>query len=271
MDGENFRGDAKNIRFVREGDGNTWGARLEDISPNYRADVGFVRQTGFKQLNLWHSRQYRSNNFFRLMSPRIILRERSDYEGNQISDMMEIGARFETSINLRGNIERKIFKKEQFKDYLFNEDQVRDSLWLGYSPSEAWGINLNADYGDRIAYNEDIPVIGDQANYTLFLALRPTDNLSIFLNKRKIQLKNKLSGEDFYNGSVDRITTNYSFSNDLSFKVNIESNDFSDDYYLETLFKWSPDPTLFFMLEVHSFLMMVSLVEACSYTHHKSI
>ena len=254
MDGENFRGDAKNIRFVREGDGNTWGARLEDISPNYRADVGFVRQTGFKQLNLWHSRQYRSNNFFRLMSPRIILRERSDYEGNQISDMMEIGARFETSINLRGNIERKIFKKEQFKDYVFNEDQVRDSLWLGYSPSEAWGINLNADYGDRIAYNEDIPVIGDQANYTLFLALRPTDNLSIFLNKRKIQLKNKLSGEDFYNGSVDRITTNYSFSNDLSFKVNIESNDFSDDYYLETLFKWSPDPYTIFYAGSSQFL-----------------
>ena len=254
MDGENFRGDAKNIRFVREGDGNTWGARLEDISPNYRADVGFVRQTGFKQLNLWHSRQYRSNNFFRLMSPRIILRERSDYQGNQISDMMEIGARFETSINLRGNIERKIFKKEQFKDYLFNEDQVRDSLWLGYSPSEAWGINLNADYGDRIAYNEDIPVIGDQANYTLFLALRPTDNLSIFLNKRKIQLKDKLSGEDFYNGSVDRITTNYSFSNDLSFKVNIESNDFSDDYYLETLFKWSPDPYTIFYAGSSQFL-----------------
>ena len=254
MDGENFRGDAKNIRFVREGDGNTWGARLEDISPNYRADVGFVRQTGFKQLNLWHSRQYRSNNFFRLMSPRIILRERSDYEGNQISDMMEIGARFETSINLRGNIERKIFKKEQFKDYVFNEDQVRDSLWLGYSPSETWGINLNADYGDRIAYNEDIPVIGDQANYTLFLALRPTDNLSIFLNKRKIQLKDKLSGEDFYNGSVDRITTNYSFSNDLSFKVNIESNDFSDDYYLETLFKWSPDPYTIFYAGSSQFL-----------------
>ena len=254
MDGENFRGDAKNIRFVREGDGNTWGARLEDISPNYRADVGFVRQTGFKQLNFWHSRQYRSNNFFRLMSPRIILRERSDYEGNQISDMMEIGARFETSINLRGNIERKIFKTEQFKDYLFNEDQVRDSLWLGYSPSETWGINLNADYGDRIAYNEDIPVIGDQANYTLFLALRPTDNLSIFLNKRKIQLKDKLSGEDFYNGSVDRITTNYSFSNDLSFKVNIESNDFSDDYYLETLFKWSPDPYTIFYAGSSQFL-----------------
>ncbi len=254
MDGENFRGDAKNIRFVREADGNTWGARLEDISPNYRADVGFVRQTGFKQLNLWHSRQYRSNNFFRLMSPRIILRERSDYEGNQISDMMEIGARFETSINLRGNIERKIFKKEQFKDYLFNEDQVRDSLWLGYSPSEAWGINLNADYGDRIAYNEDIPVIGDQENYTLFLALRPNDKLSIFLNKRKIQLKNKISGKDFYNGSVDRITTNYSFNNDLSFRVNIESNDFSDDYYLETLFKWSPDPYTIFYAGSSQFL-----------------
>ena len=254
MDGENFRGDAKNIRFVREGEGNTWGARIEEISPNYRADIGFVRQTGFKQFNLWHSRQYRSNNFFRLMSPRIILRERSDYEGNQISDMIEIGARFETSINLRGNIERKIFKKERFKIYLFDEDQVRDSLWLGYSPNEAWGINLNADYGDRIAYNQDVPVIGDQANYTIFLALRPTDKLSIFLNKRKIQLKDKQSGDDFFNGSVDRITTNYSFSNDLSFKVNIESNDFSDDYYLETLFKWSPDPYTIFYAGSSQFL-----------------
>jgi len=32
-----------------------------------------------------------------------------------------------------------------------------------------------------------------------------------------------------------------------------------------------PIPTPFFMLEVHSFSMMVSLEVACSYTHHKSI
>lgn len=247
MDGENFRGDAKNIRFRREADGNTWGVRLEEISPNFRADVGFVRQTGFKNLNLWHSRQYRSNNFFRLLSPRIILRERSDFEGNEIQDMMEIGARFETAINLRGNIERKIFRKEQFKTFLFEEDQVRDSVWFGYSPSEFWGINFNADIGDRIAYNEEIPVIGDQKNYTLFLAIKPSDNFSIYFNTRNIQLRNKDTGEDFFNGNVDRITTTYSFSNDLSFKVNIESNDFSDDYYLESLFKWSPDPyTIFY-------------------------
>ena len=71
--------------------------------------------------------------------------------------------------------------------------------------------------------------------------------MSIYFNTRNIQLRNKETGEDFFNGNVDRITTTYSFSNDLSFKVNVESNDFSDDYYLESLFKWSPDPyTIFY-------------------------
>ena len=37
------------------------------------------------------------------------------------------------------------------------------------------------------------------------------------------------------------------FSNALSFRVNIEKNEFNDNYFLESLFQWKPDPyTIFY-------------------------
>ena len=178
MDGEKFSGDAKNIRLKRETEGSTWGFRFEEISPNYRADVGFVTQTGFKNISLWHSRTYRSNNFFRLIKPNITVRKKSDFEGNTIQEMTELGLFFETSKNFKGNIERKIFDNEQYKTFAFNEQQTRTNLWLNYSPSELFSIGFSADFGDRIAYNELIPEIGKQKNYNLNLGLRPNDKLS---------------------------------------------------------------------------------------------
>ena len=109
MDGEKFRR-CKKYKIKRETEGSTWGFRFEEISPNYRADVGFVTQTGFKNISLWHSRTYRSNNFFRLIKPNITVRKKSDFEGNTIREMTELGLFFETSKNFKGNIERKIFK-----------------------------------------------------------------------------------------------------------------------------------------------------------------
>jgi hypothetical protein len=247
MDGEKFSGDAKNIRLKRETEGSTWGFRFEEISPNYRADVGFVTQTGFKNISLWHSRTYRSNNFFRLIKPNITVRKKSDFEGNTIQEMTELGLFFETSKNFKGNIERKVFDNEQYKTFAFNEQQTRTNLWLNYSPSELFSIGLSADFGDRIAYNELIPEIGKQKNYNLNLGLRPSDKLSLSYRHRKIELSKKYQAGSFFSGHVDRFTTRYSFNNDLSWRVNLESNDFSDDYYLETLFEWRPDPyTIFY-------------------------
>ena len=92
-----------------------------------------------------------------------------------------------------------------------------------------------------------IPEIGEQKNYNLNLGLRPSDKLSLSYRHRKIELSKKYQAGSYFSGSVDRFTTRYSFNNDLSWRVNLESNDFSDDYYLETLFEWRPDPyTIFY-------------------------
>ena len=42
------------------------------------------------------------------------------------------------------------------------------------------------------------------------------------------------------------MSSTYSFNNDLNFKVLIEKNEFRDNYFLETLFKWTPNPYIIF-------------------------
>ena len=60
-------------------------------------------------------------------------------------------------------------------------------------------------------------------------------------------LKSKENNNIFFEGSIVRLATKYSFSNALSFRVNIEKNEFNDNYFLESLFQWKPDPyTIFY-------------------------
>ena len=76
---------------------------------------------------------------------------------------------------------------------------------------------------------------------------KPTDKLRFDLNYDDAELKSKENNNIFFEGSIVRLATKYSFSNALSFRVNIEKNEFNDNYFLESLFQWKPDPyTIFY-------------------------
>ena len=68
MDGESFSGTAKNIRLRRAVNGSYAGIRFKDVSPTYRAHVGFVGRNNFKSRNYWYGRTYRSQGTIRTVS-----------------------------------------------------------------------------------------------------------------------------------------------------------------------------------------------------------
>ena len=75
MDGESFSGTAKNFRLRRVVDGSNWGIRFKDVSPTYRAHVGFVGRNDYKNRNYWFGRTYRSQavSYTHLTLPTILL------------------------------------------------------------------------------------------------------------------------------------------------------------------------------------------------------
>ena len=58
MDGESFSGTAKNFRLKRATDSSYAGIRFKDVSPTYRAHVGFVGRNDYKSRNYWYGRTY---------------------------------------------------------------------------------------------------------------------------------------------------------------------------------------------------------------------
>ena len=246
LDGESFSGYAKQLKIRRVTNGSQTGFRYKEIDPEFRADLGLITRTGFKDLNYWQSLTFRNETGFRKIYFRASNQNRYDHTNKKIRDRLEMQLFFETDINIKGNFEIKRDFSEKFKVYQFGK-QESNEFWLNFSPSERFSFSINGEIGDRIGYNLDNPVIGDFSSLGFTLRYKPTDQLRFDLNYDDAELKSKENNNIFFEGSIVRLATKYSFSNALSFRVNIEKNEFNDNYFLESLFQWKPDPyTIFY-------------------------
>ena len=116
-----------------------------------------------------------------------------------------------------------------------------------YHPSERFFTSFEIEKGESIAYRIEKPVIGDSTEYNLYNVFRFSDNFKISLGHRYSELKNKITGEKFYAGEINRLELDYQIDSALSTRTIIEKNDFSDDYFLEALIQWKPNPyTIFY-------------------------
>ena len=71
--------------------------------------------------------------------------------------------------------------------------------------------------------------------------------LTKFLDKKYSELKDKITKEEFYAGEINRFEVDYQIDNALSTRTIIEKNEFTDDYFLEALIQWKPNPyTIFY-------------------------
>ena len=116
-----------------------------------------------------------------------------------------------------------------------------------YHPSERFFTSFEIEKGESIAYRIEKPVIGDSTEYNLYNVFRFSDNFKISLGHRYSELKNKVTGEKFYAGEINRLELDYQIDRALSTRTIIEKNDLSDDYFLEALIQWNPNPyTIFY-------------------------
>ena len=246
MDGESFSGTAKNFRLRRAVDGSNWGIRFKDVSPTYRAHVGFVGRNDYKSRNYWYGRTYRYQGTIRKINFRWNNRNRINFRNQKTQEFYELSMDLETNFNFSGGVEYQIKPSEKFEGIHYGE-QVDYEINGTYHPTESFFTSLRYEKGEAIAYRIDKPKIGDSTEYNLFTVFRFSDNFKISLGHRYSELKDKITGEEFYAGEINRFEVDYQFDNALSTRTIIEKNEFSDDYFLEALIQWKPDPyTIFY-------------------------
>ena len=246
MDGESFSGTAKNIRLRRAVDGSYAGIRFKDVSPTYRAHVGFVGRNNYKSRNYWYGRTYRSNGTLRKITFHWNNRNRLNFRGEKTQEFYEFKIDLETNFNFTGTVEWQIKPSEKYNGIQYGE-QKDIEIRGQYHPSEAFFTSFEIEKGESIAYRIDNPEIGDSTEYNIYNVFRFSDNFKISLGHRYSELKNKFTGKNFYAGEINRLELDYQIDGALSTRTIIEKNDFSDDYFLEALFQWKPNPyTIFY-------------------------
>ena len=246
MDGESFSGTAKNFRLRRAVDASNWGIRFKDVSPTYRAHVGFVGRNDYKSRNYWYGRTYRYQGTIRKINFRWNNRNRINFRNQKTQEFYELSMDLETNFNFTGGVEYQIKPSEKFEGIQYGE-QVDYEINGTYHPTESFFTSLRYEKGEAIAYRIGKPKIGDSTEYNLFTVFRFSDNFKISLGHRYSELKDKITGEEFYAGEINRFEVDYQFDNALSTRTIIEKNEFSDDYFLEALIQWKPDPyTIFY-------------------------
>jgi len=246
MDGEKFSGSANNLRLRWIVDGAYAGIRSKEVSPTYRSSVGFVTKNNYKERNYWFGKAFRSEGALRKVTFHTSNQKRLNYQGQTIRERRELRAGIETDFNTNFSVEHVTKDSEKFLGIQYAK-QTEYEINASYEPSDNFALGFNFEKGDSIAYNLDSPVIGDETNIEVQTKFRITDRLQVSLKHRFSELKNKMSQQEFYAGEINRLTLNYQLNNTISSKLIIESNEFSDNYYLEGLFQWKPDPyTIFY-------------------------
>ncbi|MDA8840984.1 carbohydrate binding family 9 domain-containing protein [Gammaproteobacteria bacterium] len=246
MDGESFSGVAKNFRLRRAVDRSNWGVRFKDVSPTYRAHVGFVGRNDYKSRNYWYGRTYRSTGTLRVINFNWNNRNRINFRNQKTQEFYEFRIGVETDFNFQGQIEWQIKPSEKFDGVQYGK-QTSLEIRGQYHPSERFFTNFEIEKGDAIAYRIDNPEIGDALEYSLYNVFRFSDNFKIALGHRYSELKNKITDQEFYAGEINRFEIDYQIDGALSTRAIIEKNDFSDDYFLEALVQWKPNPyTIFY-------------------------
>ncbi|MDA8780641.1 carbohydrate binding family 9 domain-containing protein [Gammaproteobacteria bacterium] len=246
MDGESFSGVAKNFRLRRAVNESNWGIRFKDVSPTYRAHVGFVGRNDYKSRNYWYGRTYRSTGTIRRINFNWNNRNRLNYKNQKTQELYQFRIELETDFNFTGQIEWQVKPSEKFDGIQYSK-QTEFEIRGDYHPSERFFTSFRIEKGDAIAYRIDNPEIGDAAEYNLYNVFRFSDNFKIALGHRYSELKNKVTGEEFYAGEINRFEIDYQIDGALSTRTIIEKNDFSEDYFLEALIQWKPNPyTIFY-------------------------
>jgi hypothetical protein len=189
--------------------GYDWFAEGKDVGDSFRADLGFVPQNGYREVDgAFNFRRYpEHSNLFRFMRYGVFADRQTDSDGNVLlrrvsPQFFAIGAK-----NL--NVQLLLRIKDQF---LVGDKLLEETYGYGFvqfDPSRRFPrISLQGTAGERIDFANGR--VGHGASLVLAATLRPIDNLTFEPNISREWLD--VQGGRLYTAAVERLKTTYSFS-----------------------------------------------------------
>jgi hypothetical protein len=184
-----------------------WFAEARDLGNDFRADLGFLPQVGYREVDGGFGlRYYPEHSIFRFVRPNVFVDQQSDRDNNTIFRRLSPGVTILGAKNLQAFVAARNERVETGSGLL---DQTYLDWFIQFDPSHRFTrIVFNGDAGQRIDFANNR--VGHGATIGIAPTVRPFDKLTLEANFNHEWLD--VAGGRLYSANVERLKTTYSFS-----------------------------------------------------------
>jgi hypothetical protein len=254
FDGESFSGYATYVSLER--DSRFWNFDLDyrATSPAFRADAGFVFQNSTQELVAFNSFDFRPHwNLVDMISPWVQSGYLWNFDRVRKDEFLWVG--FDGSFKMQTNAGLKMLlvSNERFKGGDFRGIQRLD-VWIDSRFSEPLKLGSEVVVGESIARGEDVPVLGNGLDVSVWGEIKPTDRFKAEPQLSFARLVNQDTRETIFNGYILRTRFNYQFTRRLLFRLVTQYNEFDDRLEIDPLVTYQINPfTAFYLGSTHDY------------------
>jgi len=240
FDGESFYGSAFITRLNRDARNWNFFVDYNQVSPTYRTETGYDPWIDYRNLTLWTGYNiYPESGIFEWITPQAHTYRRWNFNGGRKIEENNLG------INGRIRVAQTHFGANFSRNYESWAGREFDNLWmidldLGSRLSDHFGFDFNLHHGRSVARHELIK--GNETSVYASLILKPVDRLVIEPNLSFSQSHTVDTGEDIFYGYITRVRIQYQANRELSFRLVVQYNDFSQTWEVDPLLTYRVSP-----------------------------
>lgn len=222
LSGASMSGHALSLEFNRQDRNGGLSLGVEDLSPGFQADMGFILRTAVTSLSANYQRHlYPASDFWN----RVTLTAGASQTYDQPSRLWEMSNEVSTTLLFRGNLAALLRLTQGTEVFINNRFNTNGVYLQGGGQFTRWlGVTLIYRYGNSPAYALLEQGRGQRAQ--TIITLQPNDEIRIDYQFTYQDLYRTSDDSLLFSYPINRIKAAYQFNKYLFFRVTAEYNGF---------------------------------------------
>ncbi|HVG22849.1 MAG TPA: DUF5916 domain-containing protein, partial [Thermoanaerobaculia bacterium] len=207
--GEEATSHAFSASYGHRDDKYDYGVQYYDVGDEFRADLGFIPQAGYRQGLGYVGRSfYPENSKVRFVRPSVLVDYQEDRAGNVIFETLSLGVGGFGAKNTNFGVLARLGEKVRVGDELLEQNYLQVNYQFDPHrriPRISFGLRV----GEQIDFDNGRE--GDGLSLSVGASARPHDRLDLQFNVARDSLD--VEGGRLFTAMVERVRAQYSFSN----------------------------------------------------------
>lgn len=219
--GQSLRSHAFTASWNHQVTKHDYGILVNDIGNDFRADLGFIPQVGYREANGYAGlRFYPEHSLLTFIRPSIAYDQQEDLHGNTLFRQVNLGLGVNGAKNLQAFLNVRPGEKVLVGNELLQQSYA--NLFLQFDPSRRFTrIVLQLRGGQSVDFANGR--VGNGSSAQVAVTVRPIDQTTFEFDANREWLN--VAGGPLYTAQVERIRALYSFTANSLIRAIVQYND----------------------------------------------